>query len=284
MSRVFRWLSHWPLWALHGLGAVLGWVVFLASAAYRRNLLAHAALAGVSRSDALASVAHAGRMVAELPRLWLGPPVPARMEGAEHIRAAQAQRHGILFLTPHLGCFEITARAYAEQFGTEPGRAMTVLFRPPRQAWLREVVQTARQRPGLDTAPTTLAGVKQLVKALRSGAAVGLLPDQVPPMGQGVWAPFFGRVAYTMTLSGRLSQTQRTTVLLAWGERLSWGRGFVVHVLPLPQALPADDPVAASTTVNRAMEQLVLAHPSQYLWGYNRYKTPRDVTHKEPAA
>ena len=284
MSRVFRWLSHWPLWALHGLGAVLGWVVFLASAAYRRNLLAHAALAGVSRSDALASVAHAGRMVAELPRLWLGPPVPTRMEGAEHIRAAQAQGHGILFLTPHLGCFEITARAYAEQFGTEPGRAMTVLFRPPRQAWLREVVQTARQRPGLDTAPTTLAGVKQLVKALRSGAAVGLLPDQVPPMGQGVWAPFFGRVAYTMTLSGRLAQTQRTTVLLAWGERLPWGRGFVVHVLPLPQALPADDPMAASTTVNRAMEQLVLAHPAQYLWGYNRYKTPRDVTHKEPAA
>lgn len=284
MSRVFRWLSHWPLWALHGLGAVLGWVVFLASAAYRRNLLAHAALAGVSRCDALASVAHAGRMVAELPRLWVGPPVPTRMEGAEHIRAAQAQGHGILFLTPHLGCFEITARAYAEQFGTEPGRAMTVLFRPPRQAWLREVVQTARQRPGLDTAPTTLAGVKQLVKALRSGAAVGLLPDQVPPMGQGVWAPFFGRVAYTMTLSGRLAQTQRTTVLLAWGERLPWGRGFVVHVLPLPQALPADDPVAASTTVNRAMEQLVLAHPAQYLWGYNRYKTPRDVTHKEPAA
>ena len=147
------------------------------------------------------------------------------------------------FLTPHLGCFEITARAYAEQFGTQPGRAMTVLFRPPRQAWLREVVQTARQRPGLDTAPTTLAGVKQLVKALRSGAAVGLLPDQVPPMGQGVWAPFFGRVAYTMTLSGRLAQTQRTTVLLAWGERLPWGRGFVVHVLPLPQALLADDPV-----------------------------------------
>lgn len=161
---------------------------------------------------------------------------------------------------------------------------MTVLFRPPRQAWLREVVQTARQRPGLDTAPTTLAGVKQLVKALRSGAAVGLLPDQVPPMGQGVWAPFFGRVAYTMTLSGRLAQTQRTTVLLAWGERLPWGRGFVVHVLPLPQALPADDPVAASTAVNQAMEQLVLAHPAQYLWGYNRYKTPRDVTHKELAA
>jgi len=137
------------------------------------------------------------------------------------------------------------------------------------------VVAGARQRPGLDTAPTTLAGVKQLVKALRAGAAVGLLPDQVPPEGQGVWAPFFGQAAYTMTLSARLAQTPRTTLLLAWGERLAWGRGYVVHVLPWDGgALPAD-PVAACTAINVAMERLVLACPRQYLWGYARYKAPR---------
>lgn len=275
MSALFRLLSRWPLWALHAVGAVLGWVVFALSPAYRRHLWAHAALAGVSRRDALASVAHTGRMVAELPRLWLGQPVPARMEGAEHIRAAHAQGQGILFLTPHLGCFEITARAYSEQVGAPSGKPMTVLFRPSRQAWLRPLVEAARQRPGLATAPTTLAGVKQLVKALRSGGAVGLLPDQVPPMGQGVWAPFFGRPAYTMTLSGRLAQTQHTTVLLAWGERLSWGRGFVVHVQPLDAPLPTD-PVAASTAINQAMERLVLSRPDQYLWGYNRFKAPRE--------
>jgi Kdo2-lipid IVA lauroyltransferase/acyltransferase len=276
MSAWFRWLSHWPLWALHALGGVLGWVVFAASATYRRNLLAHAALAGVSRRDAWASVAHAGRMVAELPRLWLGKPVPVRMAGVEHIRAALDQGQGVLFLTPHLGCFEITARAYAEQVGVPLGKPMTVLFRPPRQAWLRPVVEASRQRPGLETAPTTLAGVKQLVKALRRGGAVGLLPDQVPPMGQGVWAPFFGKPAYTMTLSGRLAQTGQTTVLLAWGERLRWGRGFVVHVQPLASPLPTD-PLAASVAINQAMEALVLSRPDQYLWGYNRYKGPREA-------
>ena len=214
-------------------------------------------------------------MVAELPRLWMGAPVPVSMTGREHIEAAQAAGQGVLVLTPHMGCFALTARAYAEQFGQVPGRAMTVLFRPPRQAWLREVVAAARQGPGLETAPTTLAGVKQLVKALRSGAAVGLLPDQVPPDGQGVWAPFFGRAAYTMTLSARLAQTPRTALLLAWGERLGWGRGYVVHVLPWHAApLPAD-PVAACTAINAAMERLVLACPRQYLWGYARYKTPR---------
>lgn len=276
MKGLFRFLSHWPLWALHALGAVLGWLAFLLSDSYRRHLLAHAKLAGVSRQVTLASVAHAGRMVAELPRLWLGPPVPATLQGAEHIAAAQAQGGGVLFLTPHMGCFEITARAYAEQVGAPQGKPMTVLFRPPRQPWLRPLVEASRQRSGLETAPTTLAGVKQLVKALRLGAAVGLLPDQVPPMGQGVWAPFFGQPAYTMTLSGRLAQTKATTVLLAWGERLSWGRGFVVHVQPLATPLP-DEPQAAAAAINQAMEALVNTCPQQYLWGYNRYKAPREM-------
>jgi Kdo2-lipid IVA lauroyltransferase/acyltransferase len=272
---LFRFFSVWPLWALHALGAVLGWVVFALSPTYRRHLLAHAAQAHVSLADALASVAEAGKMVAELPRLWMGAPVPVGMTGREHIEAAQAAGQGVLFLTPHMGCFEMTARAYAEQFGQVPGRAMTVLFRPPRQAWLRQVVAAARQGPGLETAPTTLAGVKQLVKALRAGAAVGLLPDQVPPDGQGVWAPFLGRPAYTMTLSARLAQTPRTALLLAWGERLTWGRGYVVHVLPCHAAPLSTDPVAACTAINAAMETLVLACPRQYLWGYARYKTPR---------
>jgi KDO2-lipid IV(A) lauroyltransferase len=242
---------------------------------YRRNLMAHAALAGVSPRDVLASVAQAGKMVAELPRLWLGKPVPVRMTGAEYIDAAQAAGQGILFLTPHLGCFEITASTYAARYGIQPGRGMTVLFRPPRQTWLRQVVATARRRPGLETAPTTLAGVKQLVKTLRSGGAVGLLPDQVPPSGQGVWAPFFGQAAYTMTLSARLARTANTTVLMAWGERLPWGRGYVVHVLPFIQVLPLE-PEAACAVINQAMADVISTRPSQYLWGYNRYKAPRE--------
>lgn len=277
MIVLFRFFSVWPLWALHGLGAVLGWVVFVLSPTYRRHLLVHAAQAGVSRADALASVAEAGKLVAELPRLWLGGSVPVRMIGLELIEAAQAQGQGVLFLTPHMGCFEMAARAYAERCGQAPGRAVTVLFRPPRQAWLHQVMSVARQRPGLETAPTTLVGVRRLLKALRSGAAVALLPDQVPPEGQGVWAPFFGRAAYTMTLSARLAQTPGATVLLTWGERLSWGRGYVLHVLPWAAPPLPTDPVAACTAINAAMERLVLRCPRQYLWGYARYKSPRGL-------
>jgi len=272
---LFRALSWMPLPVLHALGWLLGWASFALSGRYRRRLLANAAQAGYARGVALASVGEAGKLVAELPRLWLGRPVPVSWTGAEHIEAAQAHDAGVLFLTPHLGCFEITAQAYAARFGH--GHPMTVLFRPARQAWLKDLVAGARQRPGLFAAPTTLAGVKQLIKALRSRQAVGLLPDQVPPEGQGVWAPFFGRDAYTMTLSARLAQAGRVQILLSWGERLHGGRGYRVHVRPfdsLNGGPLADDPLEAAAQINRAMEALVRECPAQYLWSYNRYKSP----------
>jgi KDO2-lipid IV(A) lauroyltransferase len=273
MTALFRLLSHLPLWALHGLGWTLGWIAFLGSGDYRRRFLENVALAGVGRRSWLAAVGESGRLIAELPRLWLGQPVAVFWDGAEHVEAALAQAKGIVFLTPHLGCFEITAQAYAARYGVA-GRPMTVLFRPPRKAWLHEVVMQSRQRPGLATASTTLAGVKQLIKALKSGQCVGLLPDQVPPDGLGVWAPFFGKPAYTMTLSARLALQTGASVLVAWGERLSWGRGYVVHVMPLRQTLSADMTDAAAQ-INRAMELLILQKPQQYLWGYARYKTPK---------
>ncbi|MEY4978318.1 MAG: hypothetical protein RLZZ352_588 [Pseudomonadota bacterium] len=272
---LFLLLSRCPLPLLHALGWCLGWASFVVSRRYRRRLLDNVRQAGFSRRVALASVGEAGKMVAELPRLWLGPPVPVAWEGVAPIEAAQAHGAGVLYLTPHLGCFEITAQVLAQRFGqTMP---ITVLYRPARQPWLRALVAQARNRPGLQTAPTTLAGVKQLIKALKAGQAVGLLPDQVPPVGQGVWAPFFGRDAYTMTLSARLVHSARAQPVLIWGERLSWGRGFLVHVRPFDptnQAPLATDATLAARQINQAMEALVRECPQQYLWSYARYKQP----------
>jgi KDO2-lipid IV(A) lauroyltransferase len=275
MRLVFKLLSHLPLWLLHGMGWVLGWLAFLLSSTYRRRFVANARQAGLSAAQRRAAVGESGRLVAELPRLWLGPAAPVAWQGREHVVQALQAGRGVVFLTPHLGCFEITAQAYAQEFG-QHGMPMTVLFRPPRQAWLAPLVTQSRARPGMETAPTTLAGVKQMLKALKAGHCVGLLPDQVPPQSQGVWAPFFGHEAYTMTLSARLAAQSGATVLLAWGERLPWGRGYTVHVQPLTATLPTDLTQAAGE-INAAMEVLIRQCPTQYLWGYARYKAPRAV-------
>lgn len=273
METLFRLLAHLPLCLLHGVGNVLGWLVFVFSTTYRRRFLENAAQAGVGWRQWLPAVGHAGKMVAELPRIWLGRPVRIVWEGEDHIVAALQNGRGLVCLTPHLGCFEITAQAYAQRYG-QGTQAVTVLFRPARQTWLRGLVAQARQRPGLKTAPTNLSGVKQLIKALRSGQTVGLLPDQVPPAGLGVVSQFFGREAYTMTLSARLVQQTGASVVLIWGERLSWGRGYRIHIKPLDGSMPGEIG-AAVQAVNQAMQGMILQCPQQYLWGYARYKIPQ---------
>ncbi len=273
MPVVFRFFSVFPLWLLHIMGAAMGWVAFVASATYRRRFLANVALAGYSFGAVRAAVAHAGRMVTELPRLWLGAPMPCRIEGEACVEAAYAAGKGIVYLTPHQGCFELSAQAAARRWSAERG-PITVLYRPARQAWLAKVMETARNRPGMLAVPTTLAGVRQMIKALRRGEAVGLLPDQVPPDGQGLWAPFFGRDAYTMTLAVRLAQQTGAAVVLARCERLPWGRGFVTHFEPLAEPL-SDQIDVAVVQINQAMEHLIRQCPEQYLWGYARYKKPR---------
>lgn len=278
MQFLFRVLSRWPLWLLHWIGGGLGWLAYALSPSYRRRFRANAAQAGLPWSAVRPAVAQAGRMAAELPWLWMRPHdadlgARARVEGADCVDAAHRAGRGLIFLTPHLGCFEVTAQVYAERFGERYG-ALTALYRPPRKAALRDLVDTARHRPGLKTAPATLAGVRQMIRALKAGEAVGLLPDQVPPEGMGVWAPFFGKPAYTMTLAARLAHQTGAHIVLAWGERLPRGAGYVVRFSPLEEAVPHEAESAAAC-INRAMERLILQCPGQYLWGYHRYKNTR---------
>ncbi|MEO6410127.1 MAG: lysophospholipid acyltransferase family protein [Burkholderiaceae bacterium] len=281
MPWFLRWLSRRPLWLLHWFGSLLGWAAYLLSPSYRNRFRAQAAQAGVAPAARRAAVAHAGRMVAELPWLWLRAPgaqLTSRVtwHGEALLRAAHAQGRGVVFMTPHLGCFEITAQAYAELYANSLAPA-TVLYRPARQGWLRELMAQVRQRAGLVTVPASLAGVRQMIRALRRGEVVGLLPDQVPPAGLGVWAPFFGRPAYTMTLAARLVQQTGAVPLLIWGERLPRGAGYALHTVAFDEALP-DDPqrqAESAAAVNRAMQRLIAQCPQQYLWGYHRYKQPR---------
>jgi KDO2-lipid IV(A) lauroyltransferase len=281
MLFLVRWLSRRSLRLLHALGALVGWLGYALSPVYRARLKANAALAGISAADRRLSVAEAGRLVMEVPRLWLRPreqPIadPLRWDGAEYLEARLGGR-GLLLLTPHMGSFEVSAQAYAERFGAR--QPMTVLYRPAKQRWLRELEETARARPGLATAAATLAGVRQLLRALKRGETVGLLPDQVPPEGLGVWAPFFGQRAYTMTLATRLAQQTGAAVAVLWTERLPRGGGYVVHAGPLAEPVPegAADEAAAAAALNRAMEAVIRQKPSQYLWGYHRYKGPRPL-------
>jgi len=271
-SVLLRLVGKLPLPLLHALGSVLGWATYGMSPTYRRNLRANLRQAGYTdarvRREAIAA---AGKMLCELPALWFRPQsevaaLVREVHGLDEALAMHSRGHPLLFLTPHIGCFEITAQYVS------PHVPLTVLYRPPKQSWLEPLMMEGRSRPNLRLAPADMSGVRAIFRALKDGEAVGFLPDQVPGEGEGEWAEFFGRPAYTMTLAAKLAEREGVGCFLAFGRRLPRGRGYAVSLRPLPQKLEGE---TATRRLNRALEELVRECPGQYLWSYNRYKVPK---------
>jgi KDO2-lipid IV(A) lauroyltransferase len=271
MVFLFRLLSRLPLRLVHWLGGGLGRLVYLLSPTFRRHQCENMAAAGIDPALGFAAAGEAGKQILELARIWLRTLAEtnaqvAEVVGWEHIEAARSAGRGIVFLTPHLGCFEITAQYYSASGD------ITVLYRKPKQAAAQQLILNGRKREHLHLAPADLSGVRALIKALKKGEAVGMLPDQTPKVGEGAWLKFFGRYAYTMTLAARLTEVGATT-LLAWGERLPGGRGYRLHFRPPAQPLTGTT-LERAQQINLEIEALVRECPVQYLWGYNRYKRP----------
>lgn len=270
---LFRLLSKLPLRTLHALGAALGWLVYLASPIYRRRLKGNLERAGY-RQHLRAAIAESGKSITELPFIWCAPPQrvlgTVTMDNWALVQAALDARQGVIFLTPHLGCFEVSAQATAVH------TRLTVMYRPPRKAALKPLMEGARARGNLFLAPANLGGVRLLLKALKRNETVGVLPDQVPQQGEGVWAEFFGRPAYTMTLPARLQQLSGAPIIVVYAERRPRGQGYLLHFVECGQ-LPAGDPQQQARAINAAMEAVIARCPAQYLWSYQRYKTPAGV-------
>lgn len=268
---LFRLLSHLPLSFLHAIGSVLGVCVYWCAPTYRRRLRANIRAAGHD-AHLRQAIREAGKSIAELPFVWFANRTRLEkvttFEHWELIEKTLAEGKGLIFLTPHLGCFEVTAQMVATRM------PITVLYRPPRKDALKPLIEGARARSNLLLAPATLAGVRILLKALKRGEAIGMLPDQVPQRGEGVWANFFGKPAYTMTLPGKLHQMSEAPILIAYGERTHGG--FAVRVSRVDQPITGSAEEQASA-INQAMESLISQCPEQYFWSYNRYKVPAGV-------
>lgn len=219
-----------------------------------------------------ASLVSTGRAFAECAWFWgrgaersLALVREVRDDG-EIERLTRAGR-GIVFATPHFGAWELAGAWSARQ------APLTVLFRPPRVAALAEVLHAGRRRLGMRPVPTDAAGVRALHRALKAGEAVGMLPDQQPRGGQGVYAPFFGQPALTMTLLSRLAHRSGAAVVFVAMERLPRGRGFRVHAWRAHADVADADPETAAAAVNREVERCIALAPAQYLWNYKRFRS-----------
>ncbi len=274
---ILKLLRFLPLSLIHGLGVVLGVMNYLFNKDHREHSIRNLAQYGLTDRTAnlkkllFKSMIESSKGALETFAIWLKPqaeilPWVREVFGWEAVEAALQSGQPIIFLTPHLGCFEITSLYYSSTLcgATHP---ITVLYRLPRQKWLLPLIAKGRARGGITLASADASGVKLLLQALKRGEAVGILPDQAPLSGEGEWAPFFGRQAYTMTLASKLAKKTGAQVLLAFGERLSFGRGYHIHIRSV-NAGGIDSPALLNAELEATIEQC----PQQYLWMYDRYK------------
>jgi KDO2-lipid IV(A) lauroyltransferase len=281
VTLLFRLLACLPLRANHALGALMGRMVWFLAPRYRHRVLDNLRNSGIAADRAAlmrlarANAAEIGKGATELAwALFRANDATALVRtrvGWDAVERLRAAKKPILFITPHLGSYDIAGRYLWQHL------PILAMYRPHKIGWIDALLREGRNRgaapDGTNVAPATMAGVRMVLRHLRKGGCTVVLPDQVPGRGEGEWVPFFGRPAYTMTLPARLQQASGAAVVFCYARRLPAAEGYELHLEALADPLP-DDRTAAARIVNDAVEKLIRECPVQYLWGYNRYKRP----------
>ncbi len=278
IRRLLRALAALPLPLAHAAGVIIGGGLLIAPNQLRRISAINVPLCwpelGAARQRRLihASLIEAGKTMCEAGALWLWPGertlrLVRAVSGEEHLRNALALGKGAILAVPHLGAWEMIGLYCSHHY------PMTSLYRPPRLAEMDTLVRHGRERLGAKLVPADAGGVRALYQALGRGELVGMLPDQEPGAGNGVFAPLFGVPANTMVLLSRLAIKTGAAVIFGYAERLPGGRGYHLHFFPAPPAIN-QAPIENSVGVMNAMvEDLIRRSPQQYQWGYKRFRT-----------
>lgn len=279
--RLLTGLSRLPLPLVHGLGWLLGHVYVLFPSRDRRvtwvNLrIAFPELTVWQRWQLMRlSFVELGKTACELGWMWLAKPEVLfahikQVKGLQLMEAALAEQKGVLMLAPHFGAWELIGQFWASTHG------MTNLYQPSEYPEIDAFVRQARQRTGAQLVPTDITGVRALLSTLKRNQIAGILPDQDPGENGGEYAPFFGLSAYTMVLAGRLARKSQAPVLFSWCERLPWGQGYCLHLLPASERIADADLVVSAQAMNADIARYVSTRPEQYIWNYKRWKRQAD--------
>jgi KDO2-lipid IV(A) lauroyltransferase len=186
------------------------------------------------------------------------------VHGGEHLQVALAAGNGVIIAAPHYGNHELVIEFMASQ------GPFALVYRTPEEAYGDRFLRLARGGAGITLVPAEASAMRPLLKALQGGGVIGITPDQQPKQGSGDFAPFFGRAAQTLSLIPRLAARTGASVLMVYAERRADGR-FDLHLDPAPAAIADDDPGAAMTAMNAAVEAVARRDMSQYQWTYKRF-------------
>ncbi|MGM8932089.1 lysophospholipid acyltransferase family protein [Salinicola halophyticus] len=284
---LWRLLSHWRLKTIWSLAGLASHVLYAVSRrerhVTRRNLeVAYPDESSEKRRDRIkTSLRHSAATMLELGFAWIARPKRVEasvveVHGRELLDNARADNRGVIVLAPHFGNWEMLNFWLSSHF------PFTAMYEPPKIADLDPVIRHGRERMGAELVPTNPRGVAALLKALKRAEAVGILPDQEPDWGSGVFAGFFGRPAYTATLLPKLVARTQARVVTGVARRLPEGRGFAIHFLAADDRVYDSDEVTSAAGVNACVEAAIALDPAQYQWEYKRWKKTELEQQKVP--
>lgn len=274
---LWRLLSHARLKTLWSLAGVASRVIYALSRrerhVTRRNLeVAYPDETPEQRRERVRdSLRHSAATMLELGFAWIAEPrrVEAsvvEVHGRELLDDARAENRGVIVLAPHFGNWEVLNFWLSSHF------PFTAMYEPPKMAQLDPVIRHGRERMGAALVPTNPRGVAALLKGLKRAEAVGILPDQEPSWGSGVFADFFGRPAYTATLLPKLVARTQARVVTGVARRLPDGEGFAIQFLAADECVYDTDESVSAAGVNACVESAIALDPAQYQWEYKRWK------------
>jgi KDO2-lipid IV(A) lauroyltransferase len=270
---ILRLFSSLPLVILQGIGATIGLLTYFSSSQYRKRLNQNHRSAATFSGFTPAPwkvAAESGMMFADTLWIWRHPKSSidkVMVANLEQIISLAKNGNGLIILASHLGGFEIVPRFFAAHIKA------TVMYRPARKSWVNELMLKSRQHSQMEFVEANLGGVRKIKRALKNGEVIGIMADQVPSMGDGVWAKFFNQYAYTTTFPIKLTHKNEVATMFVSAERLSFGRGWEIKHHLMSGEYP-ECPVKAATLMNQLFEASILSRPNQYMWSYNRYKRP----------
>lgn len=278
---------HWPTWLGIGLlvlaarlpwalqrllGAALGALLYRLARSRRRTAARNLQrclpeLSAVQRQALLrANFRDVGIGLFEFARAWWGSLGPlrdsVRIEGIEHIQAVMAEGRGVLLVSGHFTTLELCGRLLCDHV---PVAGMYRRHDAPALEW---AVKRGRLRYAC--AMFAKEEVRAAVRHLKQGGILWYAPDQDMLGKDTVFAPFFGLPAATITATHQFARMSGCAVI-PFAHRREGDR-YVLQIQPPLANFPSSDVTVDCARVNTAVEVMVRAAPSQYLWLHKRFK------------
>lgn len=278
LRSLFAVLARIPLPVQYLLGSLIGNLLALFPNRHRRVTMQNLALCFPDAGENVRSHLMFKSM-REMARTALETPLICRanrtrltrlirqVHGEHHLEQALVNGKGVIIASPHLGSWELVGQFLQSR------APLVALFKPSRHSAVNKLMSEGRAHLGIRMAPADKQGVREVYAHLKRGGMVGILPDQNPGKGAGVFVPFFGISTLTMTLLSKLAMRSNVPVLVCYAQRLSWGRGYEIHILPCPEASNSSDVHGSATALNHTIETAVRDCPEQYQWSYKRFRS-----------